>query len=156
MSKGFVIIATGDRTAQQPPYSHDWMGVVADALIDAVSGTMYECVLIHGDCTGIDQLADIVASHVVSHKFREPLRFPVTNEDWRTIGKKAGPLRNSQMLAEGLKIEREEGKELIVMAFHDDIRRSRGTKDMVRQAQRAKVPVRWFTRRGEEVEVPKL
>lgn len=41
----------------------------------------------------------------------------------------AGPRRNQQML--------DEGKPLLVLAFHDDIKSSRGTKDMVSRAKRA-------------------
>jgi hypothetical protein len=52
---------------------------------------------------------------------------------WHKYGRAAGPIRNQQMLAEG--------KPDLVLAFHDDIDGSRGTKDMVNRARRAGVKV---------------
>jgi hypothetical protein len=53
---------------------------------------------------------------------------------WAEHGrKKAGPLRNTQMLYSG--------KPDLVVAFHDDLTKSRGTADMVRQARKEGVAV---------------
>lgn len=52
---------------------------------------------------------------------------------WDKHGKAAGPIRNQQML--------DEGKPEFVIAFHADIESSRGTRDMVRRARRAGIPV---------------
>lgn len=49
--------------------------------------------------------------------------------DWRTHGRAAGPIRNRQML--------DEGKPHVVFAFPG----GRGTADMIRQADAARVPV---------------
>ena len=46
--------------------------------------------------------------------------------DWKTFGKAAGPIRNRKMLDEGLPD--------VVIAFHEDIERSKGTKNMISQA----------------------
>lgn len=55
--------------------------------------------------------------------------FPVTKQDWQTLGKKAGPLRNRRMLevAEAL------------LAVWDG--RSPGTKDMIGAAREKGIPV---------------
>ncbi len=53
--------------------------------------------------------------------------------DWEQYGKKAGPIRNRQML--------KEGRPQIVFAFHDDLDNSKGTKDMVGIAKKAGLPV---------------
>ena len=53
--------------------------------------------------------------------------------DWRKFGKSAGSVRNQQML--------DDGKPNLVVAFHDDIERSRGTKDMVDKAIKHRIPV---------------
>lgn len=45
--------------------------------------------------------------------------------NWKKHGKKAGPLRNAAMLAENPDL---------VLAFHDDLRASKGTKDCIAQA----------------------
>jgi len=56
--------------------------------------------------------------------------------DWVKYGRAAGPIRNSQMLREG--------KPDMVLAFHDDLEKSKGTADMVRRAKGAGLPVRLY------------
>lgn len=53
--------------------------------------------------------------------------------DWTKYGRAAGHIRNTQMLVEG--------KPDLVLAFHDDIENSKGTKNMVNQAKKAGIPV---------------
>ena len=50
----------------------------------------------------------------------------------RMTGKPAGPIRNTQML--------DEGKPDRVVAFHDDIEQSKGTKNMLKQALKRNIP----------------
>lgn len=52
--------------------------------------------------------------------------------DWRKYGKAAGPIRNQAML---------EMKPDVVVAFHRDLDKSRGTRDMVYRAMKAGVDV---------------
>jgi SLOG family YspA-like protein len=59
--------------------------------------------------------------------------YTVFPAEWDRYGKAAGPRRNAQML--------DEGKPDLVIAFHDNIEASRGTKDMVKRAKRAGVPI---------------
>ena len=56
---------------------------------------------------------------------------------WEDHGKAAGPIRNQQMITEG--------KPDLVIAFHDDLENSKGTKDMIRRAKKAKIPVQHYT-----------
>lgn len=64
------------------------------------------------------------ANHVTLHEYPA---------DWKTHGKKAGVLRNQQML--------EDGEPDVVLAFVDKpLEESKGTADMVRRAMRANVP----------------
>jgi putative cell wall-binding protein len=85
-----------------------------------------DSVIITGGATGADSIAEKIA---VS------LNIPVMVEraDWNQYGKKAGPIRNAKMLA--LKPD-------LIVAFHDNIDKSKGTKDMIKQAKRYKVPIR--------------
>jgi hypothetical protein len=48
---------------------------------------------------------------------------------WDIYHKAAGPIRNTQML--------KEGKPELIVAFHDNIKSSKGTKDMLRQGLKA-------------------
>lgn len=63
--------------------------------------------------------------------------------NWILFGRAAGPRRNSAMLAE---------LPNIVMAFHDDLPRSKGTKDMLTKALAAHVPSRRYWHKGADVE----
>jgi hypothetical protein len=75
--------------------------------------------VISGGAKGADSLAVRAAKHL-GFVFREYYA------DWYRFGKAAGPLRNQRMLDL-------EDPDLVV-AFHEDIDSSKGTKDMVRRA----------------------
>jgi len=78
--------------------------------------------IIEGGARGADTLA---------RKYGEFCNIPVVEylADWNTHGKRAGPIRNSQMLREG--------RPNLVVAFWDG--KSPGTKDMIAQAEKAGV-----------------
>lgn len=63
--------------------------------------------------------------------------------DWRRYRRAAGPIRNGWMLAYLLQA-RDLGHAVGVLAFHDDLERSRGTANMVGIAEAAGVPVKRF------------
>lgn len=93
-------------------------------------------VVIEGQCPkgGADLFAEEWAKRTggVDHR-------PVP-ADWDTHHKAAGPIRNRKMLKE----ERPD----VVVAFHDDLEHSKGTKDMVTIADKAGVPVYHIRRIG--------
>ncbi len=79
-------------------------------------------VVIEGEARGADTQARQAA---------EELGIPVEKypADWKKYGCAAGPIRNRQML--------KVGKPDCVLAFHNDIEHSKGTKDMLRAAGEA-------------------
>lgn len=79
-------------------------------------------VVIEGEARGADSLAREVA---------EEASIPVEKypADWDKYKKAAGPIRNQEML--------DKGKPDIVLAFHDDLENSKGTKHMVAIAKKA-------------------
>lgn len=79
--------------------------------------------LIHGDARGADRLSEQVLRRYFRGGFQVE-RYPA---DWDKYGKKAGPIRNVQML--------KEGKPDMVIAFLAPD--SRGTKNMIDQARAA-------------------
>jgi hypothetical protein len=93
-------------------------------------------VLIEGEARGADTLARMVA---------EELGIPVEKypADWNTHGKKAGPIRNRQML--------KEGKPDMVIGFHDDLENSKGTKDMLKISTKAGISVMHVSHRGQKL-----
>ena len=88
--------------------------------------------VVEGECRGADLAGKAAA---------EKLGIPVSPypADW-SAGRVAGMIRNTKMLLRG--------KPDQVWAFHDNIKDSRGTKDMMLQALRKKLPVYLVNHRG--------
>lgn len=82
--------------------------------------------IIHGAAQGADSLAAAWAENVGLSSYGEVLAFPA---DWARWGKRAGLLRNQQMI--------DEGKPDLVVAFPG----GRGTADMVNRARAAGIRV---------------
>lgn len=88
--------------------------------------------IIHGNCRGADKLADKAAKKL----HLKVKRFPA---NWIEHGNAAGPVRNTEMINE---------RPDKVLAFHEDLPNSTGTKDTVEKARKAGIEVEIFTRRG--------
>lgn len=103
--------------------SRNWINreVVERELARLPAGT----VVVHGACeTGADAIADEVATELGLQVRRYPA-------DW-SRGKSAGPTRNSEILRQ----EHRPGDPITLgLAFTEDLRRSRGTFDMVSKAR---------------------
>lgn len=82
--------------------------------------------LIHGACRG----ADIIAGELALAAEMVVTAVPAK---WGKHGKKAGPIRNDYML--------KRGRPSLVLAFHQNIRESRGTAHMVKIAEDAGISV---------------
>lgn len=108
------ILVCGDRTWSFPEIIRKTLDLYK---------TLHEIEIIEGDCTGADRIAGQWAQ-----QHQVPLH--VYPADW-SKGLAAGPIRNRQMLTEG--------QPDLVLAFHDHIVQSKGTKNMVTQAQKAKI-----------------
>ncbi len=108
----------------------------ADILIDAVVAGLSaqdDLVVIEGEAPGADTLAREAAECL--NVTVEP--YPAK---WDQFGKAAGPIRNKQML--------DEGKPDFVLAFLDRPEsESKGTANMIKQAQKAGLPVYVIERR---------
>jgi hypothetical protein len=81
--------------------------------------------IVHGGCPGVDVVAGTVAKGLRMQVEEFPAK-------WKELGPKAGPVRNREMLKSGVNL---------VIAVHWDPTFGRGTRDMIRVATRAKVPV---------------
>lgn len=77
-------------------------------------------IVIQGECSG----ADLLAKSVARDNNMRVLSYPA---NWRAYGKAAGPIRNKLML---------EQEPDMVIAFHNDIDKSKGTLNMLRQARK--------------------
>jgi hypothetical protein len=108
-----TVLICGDR---------DWKNsVLIDEVISLIPKDKYDTI-IHGDAKGADSLADIIGR---VYGFTV-IKYPA---DWNNHGRSAGPIRNNKML--------KEGKPDLVIAFHNDLQHSKGTKHMVEIALKA-------------------
>jgi hypothetical protein len=94
-----------------------------------------EFVVIEGQCPygGADRHA---ADWALANRKNGVVHLPFP-ADWQRLGKAAGPIRNTRMLTEG--------RPDLVVAFHDALTKSRGTANMIEQAEKAGVEV-WLIR----------
>lgn len=83
-------------------------------------------VVLNGDCRGADRIAAEVARELGCFTV---IDFPA---NWERHGRAAGPIRNREMLDQ---------KPDLVIAFHPDLSKSRGTADTVREARKRGIPV---------------
>jgi len=120
--KQFRILVCGDRNWTDKRLIRERMCFY----IDCNASTGDEVVVIEGEARG----ADILAREVAAELGFKVERFPA---NWNEFGKRAGPIRNNQML--------KEGKPDFVLAFHGALQNSKGTKHMVSIARRHGVPV---------------
>lgn len=83
-------------------------------------------IIVHGGCRGADEIAGECADELGLTKI-------IVAADWKRHGLAAGPRRNQRML--------DEWNPDLVIAFHNSIETSKGTKDMVFRANRNKCRV---------------
>lgn len=120
-----VVLVTGDR---------EWTdGETIERELVAAGATL----VIEGEARGTDRLAAQAADR---------LNVPVVPfpADWERYGRAAGPIRNQAMVAALVDYERL-GEDVVVLAFHPDLAKSRGTADCVARAALAGLPVRVVT-----------
>ena len=87
-------------------------------------------VVIQGMCRGADMMA---RQSALKYGF-EVEDYPA---DWFKLGNAAGPIRNKQML--------DEGKPDVVFAFHKNFSQSKGTRNMIEQANKQNIPFHILT-----------
>lgn len=90
-------------------------------------------VIIQGGATGADSCAKQAATELNIPCESYPAK-------WSLYGRAAGPLRNQQMI--------DEGNPTYVLAFHSDIAKSKGTRNMIARAEKHNIPVELITAWG--------
>ena len=88
----------------------------------------------HGGARGADALVEDCCKLLGI----QPVRLDAL---WEKQGRAAGPIRNSMMLKLFLSVQIP-GQSKMVVAFHKNLEKSKGTKDMVRRAKKAKLRVK--------------
>jgi hypothetical protein len=97
--------------------SRNWNNfkVIEDFILTLPEGT----VIIEGDCAGADKISGYLGRQHGYTVIR-------VSAKWEKYGVAAGPIRNQEML--------DTYKPNLVVAFHNDIEHSKGTKDMIERA----------------------
>ena len=106
--------------------------VIRNALLDYIRNDK-DLTIIHGNANGTDRTCAFVALELGLNQSNIK-SFPA---NWNKFGKSAGPIRNKQML--------DEGKPDLVLAFHNFIANSKGTKNMLEQAKKRNISTKLFT-----------
>jgi hypothetical protein len=130
-----TIIISGDR-------EFECVEIVHQAIIDVLNEKSLhpsDVKLGHGDCRGADTIADLLAQELgIGEIVKYP--YPPNTGLW------GGPQRNEKMVRE-LKPD-------VVIAFHDNLMSSKGTKNLVKNARKfGVVDIRLYTTKGR-VELP--
>lgn len=104
-----------------------WMRKVAALCGEPAGRGVRHDTLIHGGAQGADLLAAIVAQSVLNWPTEEYAA------DWDAHGRRAGPMRNQEMI--------DEGKPDAVLAVLQEGYPCRGTHDMIRRTMAAGIPL---------------
>lgn len=123
------VLICGDRNYKDVEAIRSWLSKLQDWGYDTV---------IEGEARGADSIARDEAEKMNFNVEKYPAlweeykeKYPI--KDFGMKWKSAGTDRNTQMLVEG--------KPDLVVAFHNDIENSKGTKNMVKQARNSGVQV---------------
>lgn len=92
--------------------------------------------VIEGDCRGVDKISGFLAK-------KHGMEVIPVRAKWEKFGNYAGPLRNSAMI--------HCYEPDLVVAFHNDIEHSKGTKNMLFQASKAGIPTKLIKSNNEEI-----
>jgi hypothetical protein len=116
-----IILVTGDRNWSMDNDAHKI------TVWGALNGyKKHNPIVVHGAAQGVDRIADVHARSLGYEVHPHPA-------DWAAYHKAAGPIRNQEMLD----VETPN----LVLAFHDDIVGSKGTRDMVNRAVKLGIPI---------------
>jgi hypothetical protein len=129
----YRILVTGSRDWPDPRTGYVWEALDFAVENAKILGHTYVTV-VHGDCpTGVDAMAADYCEDVASHWEHAGIELFVEAHpaDWAKHGKAAGPLRNQEMVDLGADI---------CLAF--PLNASRGTRDCMRRAEAAGIPVK--------------
>ena len=106
------ILVCGDR---------NWNNAEAMARELMYLSTRGDITIIHGDCRGADKMAGEMAMIMGFNVIAVPA-------EWEKYGRRAGVVRNRKMF--------DEHRPDLVLAFHEHIEDSKGTKDMMAYAKK--------------------
>lgn len=120
------IVVTGDRNwtcLETINYAIQWV-------LNKYEIRCRELQLVEGECRGADLGCRVVAEAMGIEVIPEPA-------EWNKYHRAAGVIRNQRMLDNHPDLE-------LCLAFHDNLKESKGTKDMIGKCKKKKLPVYHF------------
>lgn len=121
LGRYYRVVVTGDRY-----WPKEGWHVIKERLELLKEETDLPILVITGGAQGADTQADL-AAHLLGYKTK------VIQAEWNKYGKRAGPIRNIRML--------EEFKPHLVLAFHNELKSSKGTVHCMKAAEARNIPV---------------
>ena len=119
MGEKFIVLICGDR---------NWNNFkVVDTVLSMLPPNTE---IVEGDCKGADKISGYLARRRGMIVHPEPAK-------WEEYEKAAGPIRNQLMI--------DKYHPDLVIAFHDNIEKSKGTMDMIKRANKAGILVKLVT-----------
>ena len=91
--------------------------------------------LVHGGAQGADLIADEYARLL-------GIQTVQCDANWAFYNRAAGPIRNSRQLQVAMGLAKLLDQQLLVLAFHSNLKESKGTADMVAKAKKQKILVK--------------
>jgi hypothetical protein len=107
--------------------------IIFNVLDGYICNLRVDLTIIDGCANGADDIGHKWTQRYIHGREDDPVKCERYPADWETYGKRAGYLRNVQML--------EEGHPDLVLAFTDNLSESKGTAMMVKLAKDAGIPV---------------
>ena len=135
-SSGGVAVVTGSR---------DYTGV---NVIEVALMTHLPKIVIAGGASGADQIAESLVGQWQKQEqpIIEPPTFEKFDANWEKYFRNAGPIRNSEMLGRAEELRDRFGYRPIVLAFHPQLVKSKGTRNCVKQALERGIEVRLYAK----------
>ena len=109
---------------------------ISHSAIGSIAVAEDKLIVIQGGCRGADRIAKRCCD-------RSNIQCVTFDAEWDKYGGAAGPIRNRLMLDQN---------PIMVIAFHDDLRKSKGTRDTVMEARRRNIPVIVINSQGKQIE----
>jgi hypothetical protein len=126
--KNLVVVVCGAR---------DWELGIAPILRELRARQDRLIMVMDGGARGVDTMGNVAGKGMGISTARE-------FAEWDKYHRAAGPIRNKKMV-KFLVMQRERGMEVEVLAFHQDITKSKGTANMKKQSEKAGIPVSLFS-----------
>ena len=111
-----------------------------DKVVDLVRALPFQTVLISGGAKGVDATAEMAALSS-GYSPSQIIIFPVTKEEWESLGKRAGPIRNERLL----RFVKKRNGFVFIFASTDNGKITPGSNNVLTLCKKMNIPYLMFT-----------